>query len=428
MRCSDVERLLPQYADDALPASQSEGIAGHLVDCAACRGELAQLQRSLDALNLAAREPAPDLWALFQNRLTQSSAAACCRDIEALLPKFADGELARAQTLQVRDHLAECAACTAREAIHSRPFRALDQAGKAPPAVELWPAFTLRLGKSISCKEAEALLPAMLAGASATQTLPLQSHLHACRSCAASLAAYETSLSALSRVGHAMPEVDLWPAFTARLAQEAAPRRAQTARSAGWLPALASWLRGPLLQPALGFAAFALITVAGQLLSQSISSRLRGPELVQLARSSGGEIVAAQPTVASAESEMIPAPVSVESVRKPAPVQVAPTLTPSTNSPSVPLPITKSAIEPKENSELEQPGRRRAPGLRVAFNLPSTGGELIPVPDNAFNPDLGGSSIVDERDGMKAVVQAVELLAGSEDALNSPFDSNANDK
>jgi predicted anti-sigma-YlaC factor YlaD len=436
MRCSDVERLLPPYADSALPASQSDGIDAHLSRCAACRRELAQLQRSLDALHLAAREPAPDLWAQFQTRLAQSAAVASCRDIQALLPQFAEGDLERAQTLRVRDHLAECSECAALEAAHSRPLRTLEKVGAHPAAVDLWSTFTVRLGKSLSCREVEALLPGLLAGEPSAQTLAFQSHLHGCRACAGSLAAYEESLSALSRVAQAVPEVDLWPAFAARLEQERAPRSARSG-GAGWLPALGAWLRGPLLQPAIGFAAFALITVAGQLVSQSVAARLRGAELTRLAQGVTSERVANQPVVTTPEAKTAPAP-SLEvmpddlAVAKPTAV---PPSQPDARTVSVALPrvavVDRGPVNdrgPVDDPGSELPGKAQTQGVRVAFNLPSTSGELAPAPESAFSPDLGTPTARSERDGMQAVVQVVGLLAGNEDALNSPFDSKANDK
>ena len=430
MRCSDVERLLPQYADDALPATQAEGIASHLVGCSECRIELTHLQRSLDALNLAAREPAPDLWSQFRARVAQSSAAVCCREIEALLPSFADGELERPQTLRVRDHLAECAACAALEAAHSRPMRTLEKVGRAPASIELWPAFTARLGQSLSCREVEDLLPTIMAGEPTAQTVSFQYHLHACRACAGSLAAYERSLSALSRVGQAVPEVDLWPAFAARLEEGATPRRANVV-GAGWLPALGAWLRGPLLQPAVGFAAFALLTVAGQLLSQSASGRLWGTELARLTQGGTGEIVANQRPTAPAKTETARVTLSASpSLAEDLPVAkdtTVPARKPRTASVAPPR-MSAPVATPLDDPGSELPGSPHDPGVRVAFNLPATGGEFFPASERAYAPEFSAPSIVSERDGMQAVVQAVELLAGSEDALNSPFDSKANDK
>jgi len=431
MRCSDVERLLPQYADNALPMSQSDGIDAHLADCSACRGELAQLQRSMDALHLAAREPAPDLWAQFQTRLAETSGASCCRDIQALLPQFTEGELDRAQTLRVRDHLVDCAACAALEAEHSLPLRTLDRVAAKPAAVELWPAFAARLGESLSCREVEALLPAMLAGESSIKTLPFQSHVHACRACADSLAAYETSLGALSRVAQSVPEVDLWPAFVARLEREPAPRRSWSGVAA-WLPALGTWLRGPLLQPALGLAAFALITLAGQMVSQSVAGRLRGTDLARLARSGAGQVAANQPSLASPPLAAVTAPSSLasasEGVRGTADVPASSSqrgaVAASVNRPR----LTAVAKGPVNDGGSELPGKPQAPGVRVAFNLPAAGGEVDPTPENAFAPELTTGTPGSERDGMQAVVQVVGLLAGNEDALNSPFDSKANDK
>lgn len=427
MRCSDVERQLPQYADDALPAPQSEAMAAHLAGCPACREELTQLQHALAALNLAAREPAPDLWAQFQARVVQQDTSACCREIEGLLSQFSDGELDRVQTLRVRDHLAACSACTALEAALSRPLRTLEHVAKTPAKVELWPAFTARLGKSLSCRQAEGLLPSVLAGEPTAETLAFQSHVHQCPACASSVAAYEQSLGALSRVARATPEVDLWPAFSARLAEEAVARSARSPRTA-WLPALGTWLRGPLWQPALGFAAFAIITVVGQMLSQSVSGRLRGTDLARLSPGMTGQIMAHQPesglvveSTPKAKTTSAPTSNSVAKAAELGTKSVAATPISEAREPVSP-PV------PANDLGSELPATRRAPGIRVAFNLPSSDGELIPVPESVFPSEPAGPSTVGERDGMQAVVQVVGLLAGSEDALNSPFDAKANDK
>jgi anti-sigma factor RsiW len=416
MRCSDVEHLLPQYTDGALPASQAESIASHLADCAACRRELALLQRSLETLNRVAREPVPDLWGQFQARLAQSSAAALCREMETLLPSYAERNLERAERARVRQHLAECEACARLEASCSRPFRALEQLAAEPAPVDLWPSFAARLAATLSCAEVEAELPALLAGEAVRNRLAHQAHLASCTSCAASVAAYDRSLAALSRTAQAIPDVDLWPAFDERLRSRGsnAPRR-----PVGWLPALGAWMRGPLLQPALGFAAFALLTLAGNLVSHAVNTQRRGAKLAAEAPQRSRQVavneeprtatlLAARPAAPRPE---LPRAVSAKRAVRPAPV--------SEQDHKPQIRSVKSVVVAKSVPEPATPAS--PPAVRVAFNLPAAGMRDIAASDPIFSTEPEPGTPAD-RDGMQAVVQAVELLAGSEDALHSPFD------
>lgn len=422
MRCSDVEHLLPQYTDGALPASQAESIASHLADCADCRRELALLQRSLEALNRVAREPAPDLWEQFQARLAQNSAAALCREMETLLPSYAEGDLERAERARVRQHLAECEACARLEAEHSRPFRALEQLAAEPATVDLWPSFTARLAATLSCAEVEAELPALLAGETVRNSLAHQAHLASCRSCAAAVAAYDRSLTALSRTAQGVPEVDLWPAFSERLGTRA-PSGGARRGPASWLPALGSWMRGPLLQPVVGFAVFALLTLAGNLVSHALSTQLRRAEL-------------------TAETPLRPRPVAVGEKHRAAPLLAVHRAAPRPELPRMvraeravrPLPQSDRDHEPRIRSAVQSvsnvkssPKPATPPEVRVAFNLPATGMREVATTDPILSTEPVPGTPAADRDGMQAVVQAVELLAGSEDALHSPFDSKTNE-
>lgn len=432
MRCSDVEHLLPQYMDGALPASHADRVDAHLATCSACRAEFSQLQHSLRALNLAAREPAPNLWDQFQARLADSVTAAQCREIEKLVPQYVDGGLEPSQLLQVKDHLEACTGCAQLESEFSRPLHLLDRVGATPHSVDLWSSFSERLATTLSCREAEELLPALLAGEADSKTLSLQSHLASCRSCAASLAAFGSSLSALSRVARSVPEVDLWPAFAERLQKEPAAAR-RRALGTGRLSALGAWLRGPLLQPALGFAVFALLAVTGHLLSRSVPTGAPGPELAQWSPQVNHEGTA-NPGIAR------PAPLKIRSTTPGIKVARRSVSTSSVSLTSTPRAVRRhrtvtrtperTLVEntPRDDHGSELPGQSQTPGIRVAFNLPSSGVGRSPSSDTLISSEFSAVAPVDERDGMQAVVQAVELLAGSEDALNSPFDSQANEK
>jgi hypothetical protein len=67
----------------------------------------------------------------------------------------------------------------------------------------------------------------------------------------------------------------------------------------------------------------------------------------------------------------------------------------------------------------------------VAFNLPGPGVDHDVLPGGVLNVDPVPGSVstdkISELDGMAAVVQAVEILAGREDVLDRPFDANSNE-
>jgi len=70
MNCRSVMRMLTEYLDDELQASERAAVAAHLRTCAACRAEEAALRRAEAALTtLAVVEPAPDLTADLHHRL-----------------------------------------------------------------------------------------------------------------------------------------------------------------------------------------------------------------------------------------------------------------------------------------------------------------------------------------------------------------------
>jgi hypothetical protein len=70
------------------------------------------------------------------------------------------------------------------------------------------------------------------------------------------------------------------------------------------------------------------------------------------------------------------------------------------------------------------------PEVRVAFNLPASNGAHEALVDGPFgSPPAAGANPdrVSEKDGMAAVVLAVEILAGREDVLDRPFDAQVNE-
>jgi hypothetical protein len=74
MNCERTSTLLSAYLDEALPARDAGRVAGHLARCAACRRELADLERSVAVLNgVSLRTPPVDLWERFQERLAAES-------------------------------------------------------------------------------------------------------------------------------------------------------------------------------------------------------------------------------------------------------------------------------------------------------------------------------------------------------------------
>jgi predicted anti-sigma-YlaC factor YlaD len=423
MLCREVARLLPEYADDALREAQSEAVAAHLRGCEDCRGELAGLESALGALTAVAREPAPDLWAQFQSRLQAEEAVASCRQVAGLLPDYADGELALAQDRLVRAHLAACTPCSARQQALARPMQALQAASQIAPA-NLWPAFTSRLASTVTCEEVEEKLPAYLAGEAAGLAIALQAHLGVCARCEAAASMHQAAAGALSRVAANMPEVDLWPAFERRLREERA-RRPFWAGLGAQLASMGEWLRGPLLQPALGVAAFVLITVAGSQLPGLIQRQAARTAVAPAPLAPNVEAGAERSTTAT-NGPTSEATVVTDEPRKPVVTMAAAAADQPGGAPE-PQPGATSPDgglgEIIERRDPSVPPSASAPGIRVAFNLPAPAGEGAEWgPDRAF--DLrANASTASEQEGMAAVVQAVGLLAGSEDALHSPFET-----
>src|SRR5437762_13202001 len=108
VRCSRIEKLLPEYMEGALPREQEGRVAAHLRACAGCRAELELLHASLAVLDrVPLARPADDLWAGLQARLAADAAAAVsCRAAEERLPAYLEGELLAAERSAVARHRA----------------------------------------------------------------------------------------------------------------------------------------------------------------------------------------------------------------------------------------------------------------------------------------------------------------------------------
>lgn len=253
MQCREAEGLLPAYADDVLPPRVRERVETHLHDCAACQGELESLHRSLEALSTASPGDSPDLWPQFQAR---RAGRVPCAEVLDLLSDYVDGILPAAQHVTVATHLDVCAACTHQEQLLTRSLEALDRSARraTDAAPDLWAAFSARLAEELSCAQVEERLPVYLDRALEGADLSaVRFHLEHCPACERSAAVYSQSVNLLDRVGGATPEVDLWPAFAARLARE--EEAARNRGFGGVVRALDAWLRRPLAAPALALAA-----------------------------------------------------------------------------------------------------------------------------------------------------------------------------
>ncbi|MGV3722158.1 MAG: zf-HC2 domain-containing protein [Actinomycetota bacterium] len=430
MLCREVERLIAEYAEDALPASRRAAVASHLEHCADCSRELETLRRSVAALNAAGRQATPDLWAGFQARIARDTVAADCESIRELLPGYGDAELDRLLLQRVRAHLATCASCEREEQLLARRLRSLEQSAILESAPDLWPQFASRLATTLTCDEAEELLPAHLAREPLDRSLALRVHLENCAACAQSAAIYQNALACVDRVATVRRQVDLWPAFSERLRQEQerATRRPSAAQLLG---AAVAWLRGPLLQPALGVAAFVAIAVVGQILT----SPERRPQLARVIepRFHAAPVEAPEPAMAQAGAGELTV-VEVEPT-KPKTSAVADRV----GQPATPRVVKHATGSPRREKNAAAavvaartlPGETAAvPPARVAFNLPAPERDHEELVGGVFgNPPTTGVSAdrVSEKDGMAAVVQAVEILAGREDVLDRPFDANVNE-
>jgi len=416
MLCRDVDQLLAEYAEDALPDARSAAVTSHLAHCASCTAELMQLRRSVAALNAAGRTAVPDLWGAMQARLAQEAVATDCAAIRELLPAFGDSELERPLVQRVRAHLDSCAPCAREERLQAVPLLALEQCLDALPAPDLWPGFAARLATTLTCADADELLPAYLSHEPIEQGVALRLHLEHCAPCAQTAAVHAGVLACIERVAHATPEVDLWPAFAQRLRQEE-ERTARRPSFARILATAVAWVRGPLFQPALGMAAFVAIAVIGH----ALTAPEHRPELARVIEPR----VESQPQVAAVPPE---GPALVRKARVPETAPVGAEHTVNQPAQTASTGATRHAAVPHDSIPVTP---APAQGIRVAFNLPSPGDNHELLPESAFAvhpvvPDVSADR-VSERDGMAAVVQAVEILAGREDVLDRPFDIHVNE-
>ncbi|MFN3650135.1 MAG: zf-HC2 domain-containing protein [Armatimonadota bacterium] len=188
-----------------------------------------------------------------------------CSDFRERLPELLEAELAPAEAERLERHLEACAGCAEERVRLRRALRALSTASE-PAVPDLWARFSTRLGDSISCAESRELAPAYAASELRDErALSLSEHLARCQACAAELTAYQGAFSALQAAAEA-PAVDLWPAFSERLAQEEAAR---TARAGLWSGLWESLRRPAALRPALQLAALALAVWSGSQLLKS---------------------------------------------------------------------------------------------------------------------------------------------------------------
>jgi anti-sigma factor RsiW len=406
MQCREVEPLLPQYADDALPRRQQEEVAAHVAACAPCRKELAALARCLQALNGAAG-PAPDLWTSFAARLAREGPA--CAGIAERLPAYAGGDLPAAEAAAVSAHLSACPGCSREEEALTRSLRALD--GAPAPAPDLWPAFRGRLASTLSCEAVREALPVHTAGERHPQALGVAAHLDSCSSCAAEAAAYERALAALDRVPAEAP--DLWPAMAARLEQERRPRPQPLA---GLLPALRGFL-APACSPGFGVAAAAAGVAAFAFLL--------------FGRAGQAPATPTQPTIGTRVA-LAPAPappvVPVRVAEAPAKPAEQPKAAPVRSVRRV------SARRPRVRREAAPAPRLEAPTpVRVASAAPAPAppAQELPLPAEAVEaPSVPGGAVVVEAPGgaderMRAeMVRTLSLFAAADDAVKRPFGSN----
>ncbi|HTE17759.1 MAG TPA: zf-HC2 domain-containing protein [Armatimonadota bacterium] len=147
--CRQARGLLPASVDGEMEPDKRATLAAHLKQCAECAAEEALLMRSVRALETAnpGAHPAPgpeqpDLWSGLSRRLAEEIS---CRDLDALLPAYLEGELTGARATAARCHIETCAACATEVARTRRSLEALVRVGATTPVVDLWPTFAKRL-------------------------------------------------------------------------------------------------------------------------------------------------------------------------------------------------------------------------------------------------------------------------------------------
>ena len=344
-----------------------------------------------------------------------------CSQVQNLIPELMEGALAGSKRDAVAEHLRGCASCKSAETAYERAFGALRQTASPSESLDLWSAFSARLGAELTCDAARELIPQQdwaLPGLAADS---LASHLRACAACAAEAACMARSLAALESVPSAVRAPDLWPAFSARTA-------GRPARAGGFalvIRSLYPWLKGPLPSPHLRPALLAGVAVVAVLLLQ-----VRGW--------APGAPPAGAPSV---EIARIP---DVEQPEKLAP---APTPDPAATADRTTVPITavparRSGFQRRSFRARRQATPRRQETHPVAPRAPAppvapqprellAGNTTPTLPSDAMLVSEGEpeSPRVTTVTGMPAaggkvmpeVLQAVALLAGLDDAANNPF-------
>jgi predicted anti-sigma-YlaC factor YlaD len=143
-----------------------------------------------------------------------------CREVQSLLPQYADDDLSRRQQEEIGAHLSGCDGCRADLRSLARSLDALSAAASTP-APDLWSRFQSRLAREATasaCDRISGLLPAYLdACLPDTERAEVMEHLAGCTACAGEEQALVRSLKAVEATAGA-PAPDLWPAFTGRLA------------------------------------------------------------------------------------------------------------------------------------------------------------------------------------------------------------------
>jgi hypothetical protein len=407
VRCSDIQELLPHYADDALPAGEQQQITAHLEGCAECAAELDGFDRALGALNAVAPTAAPDLWSQFQARLALEQAGVGCLQVVEMLPAYAEQALEEGDDRLVSAHLTGCETCAREHAVYARSSRALAGAARQE-APDLWPALAAQLGAGMACGRARELV--FSGGEAQGEEAILDLHLRACAGCTAHAAGYQQAISALERAGARVPQVDLWPAFAARLKQ-------QDARTPG--AALAAfWVRlwhQPAFRPALGMGAVVLITLAANSLLPGRPAS--GPQAARPAQIAAPAIASsALPADKDPETREAAQPVKRKPAARRKPVRKQPRRVkpraPRSGGPVIlRRPVMARAVPPTPRPERRSP---TAEEIRMALARPVT---PEPVPVTAESAPLPEA----RQEMVAEVVHAFEMLAGAEDAAKQPF-------
>jgi len=411
MRCERVGRLLPEFLEDALSASQLKDVEAHLAECAGCREELRLLERALLVLDSgASQREGIDLWAGLQEKLAREQRALgrrlSCVEVQEQLPAFLEGEVGARQREALQGHLLGCPACSAERRLLENSLRAIDHVAAATPD-NLWPEFQRRLAaerqagrRPLSCRRAAAAAPAYLEGVLAPrQRRAVEAHLHTCPMCERDCERLRASLARLNALPPAPLPRDLWPDMAARLAFE--PQRVPALPLA---PVWRNWQAARLG----GLAAAAAVLVAGLFFGGWRLWRASEPD-------AGPNIVAANP----AGPSLPPQPAVQPDRQRPNPI-VAPPARRST----VPLDGSRNAGHEPPNSTASREAQPLV--TTVAAPMPTRidlsaleFSEPTPEPDPSMelNTDSAQEAVTPE------VVAALRQIAKVSDSVQSPFEA-----